>query len=406
MKAFQKLFALAALVALVALAFAAAPLFVEAQVVGPGAARLQQTSGYPWQLAGDFPFTSTSTATAGFDVRGISYYRILWIPQSFSGTCSISLDGATGVVAGTGALASPVIGGILSAATIGSCATAGEYVTTSIAGVAAYGQITPTIVGTGTVIVIIFGYTDNPAAGGSSSSIISSPLDGSGNVKTNCEVGCAAGTPGQAAMAASQPVVIASNQSAVQIAGAATPADAASTPTTAMLAQAWPMGWNGTTSDRLRTAGVGNTVPATGLLASAHYCEYLSSLPTLTTGTYGAAQCDSSGRLLVNLATALPAGSSVIGGVTTQPTGFSAAINFQQSVTASAVALATNSSHSFCVQAFAGNTITVYVGASGVTTTTGFPLAAGQPACLQLSNTNLIYVIASTTGASVAVIGN
>jgi hypothetical protein len=36
------------------------------------------------------------------------------------------------------------------------------------------------------------------------------------------------------------------------------------------------------------------------LQALVAYCEYLSSLPTLTNATYGAAQCDSSGRLLVN----------------------------------------------------------------------------------------------------------
>jgi hypothetical protein len=49
-------------------------------------------------------------------------------------------------------------------------------------------------------------------SGGSSS--ITSPVDGSGNVKVNCETGCAGGNPnGQATMANSAPVTIASNQS-------------------------------------------------------------------------------------------------------------------------------------------------------------------------------------------------
>jgi hypothetical protein len=44
---------------------------------------------------------------------------------------------------------------------------------------------------------------------------------------------------------------------------------------------------------------VGNTVASTGLLVGVHYCEFLTALPTLTTGTYGAAQCDASGRQII-----------------------------------------------------------------------------------------------------------
>lgn len=74
----------------------------------------------------------------------------------------------------------------------------------------------------------------------------------------------------------------------------------------------------------------------------------------------------------------------------------------QQSVTASAAPLANNGAKSACVQALPANTISVYVGASGVTTSTGFPLGPGQSFCGPVNNTNLIYVVASTTGASVA----
>lgn len=56
------------------------------------------------------------------------------------------------------------------------------------------------------------------------------------------------------------------------------------------------LGYNGATYDRLRTSGVGNTVASTGLLAATNYCENLTTLPTLTNATYGAEQCDTSGR--------------------------------------------------------------------------------------------------------------
>jgi hypothetical protein len=102
----------------------------------------------------------------------------------------------------------------------------------------------------------------------------------------------------------------------------------------------------------------------------------------------------------------LPAGSNTIGQVNTQPAGFASIVAFQQSVTASPVVLSTNSVHGFCVKAMPLNAITVYVGPSGVTTSTGYPLAAGDSVCFQGSNTNLAYVIATTTGASVAVTGN
>jgi hypothetical protein len=73
----------------------------------------------------------------------------------------------------------------------------------------------------------------------------------------------------------------------------------------------------------------------------------------------------------------------------------------QAGVTASAANLGTATAKNVCVEALITNTITVYAGASGVTTSTGIPLNPGQGFCWQVANTNLIYVIASTTGASV-----
>lgn len=110
----------------------------------------------------------------------------------------------------------------------------------------------------------------------------------------------------------------------------------------------------------------------------------------------------------VQVTVALPAGTNVIGhvisdtgSVATIP-GNGTVLSGQQAVTASAAALATNTSKNICVEALVGNTINVYLGASGVTTSTGLELPPGAASCWPVTNTNLVYVIASTTGASVS----
>lgn len=321
--------------------------------------------GAPYQIGLSCTFTSSSSPFP-FPAQGLSYFQLKWVPNGTISAASVSLDSSSS----NGG--SYTTGGILAAGTIGSIATVGSYSNSSPTTPTYMGQITPTVTGTGSIAFTLYGFINNPATAGSSSAAITSPLDASNNVKVNCEVGCGG-------------------------AGSNTPADTFSNPTNAVPSQSFPEGWNGTTWDRLRTASVGNAVAATGLLAHAVYCEYLSSLPTLTTGTYGASQCDSSGRLLVNVVSA-PTTS-------VQPAGFGSLIGFQQAVTASAVALSSNASHSVCVMALPTNTINIYVGPSGVTTSTGIPLQPGQTACWSISNTNLLYVIASTTGASVAVTG-
>ena len=318
----------------------------------------------PAQLSLSWTFTSSSSPTGGFSVKGMGYWQLFFVPVGTVSACSVSFDSSTGSGFTTG--------GVIAAATIGSCASAASYANSTATTPTLLGQLTPTITGTGSVTVVLLGYVNNPAtsSGGGGSVTITSPVDGSNNVKVNCEVGCAGGST--------------------------TPSDIFSNPSTAGLNFALNGMFNGTTWERWRSAIIGNAVAGTGIGASSPYCEYLSSLPTLTNATYGAAQCDSSGRLLTN-----PSGVTQ----PTQPAGFGSAVAFQQAVTASAVALSSNTTHSFCVQALASNAITVYVGPSGVTTSTGFPLAPGVGVCYQLSNSNLLYVIASTTGASVAVTG-
>lgn len=166
----------------------------------------------------------------------------------------------------------------------------------------------------------------------------------------NCVSGCSGSNPnGQALMANSAPVAIASNQSAVPVSLASAP----STPVT--------------------NAGLSNIDVA------------------LSTRTKPSDQQH----------TILDSGN-----VNTQPAGFASIVSFQQAVTASAVVLATNAVHGFCVKALTNNALTVYVGPSGVSTATGYPLAAGESICYQGSNTNIAFVISSNTGSSVAVSGN
>ena len=79
----------------------------------------------------------------------------------------------------------------------------------------------------------------------------------------------------------------------------------------------------------------------------------------------------------------------------------------QQDVTASSVALPTNSvTNSVVVKAMASNVINIFVGPSGVATTTGYELQPGQASPpLSVGNANEIFLIASTTGAKICFIG-
>ena len=86
-------------------------------------------------------------------------------------------------------------------------------------------------------------------------------------------------------------------------------------------------------------------------------------------------------------------------------TGTSVLLNGQQAVTGSAVALPNNPIKTFCIEALIGNTQTVYFGSATVTasgSTGGFELTPGKGACPDVNNTDLVYVIASGIGSSVA----
>jgi hypothetical protein len=221
----------------------------------------------PWQSGVKCVFTSASGPIAMGNVAGLNYFQIFFVPTGTVSAASLSLDSSP-----TGASYS--IGGIIASASIGSMTSAGSYSNSSGVTPTAFGQLTPSITGSGSVTVTIFGYVNAPSS------------SGGGGPSTNVSV------------------------------------------------QNFP--------------------------------------PTQST----------------------------------QPAGFGSLVAFQASVTATAAALASNATHSFCVKALPTNSLTVYIGLSGVTTSTGYPLQPGDWFCYQLSNTNLVYVIASSTGSSVAVTGN
>ena len=79
----------------------------------------------------------------------------------------------------------------------------------------------------------------------------------------------------------------------------------------------------------------------------------------------------------------------------------------QQTVTTSAVALPSQAlANGVVITAATANTGTVYVGPSGVTSSTGYPLAAGQSISYALANLSSIYIIGTNTTDAVAFTGN
>lgn len=103
----------------------------------------------------------------------------------------------------------------------------------------------------------------------------------------------------------------------------------------------------------------------------------------------------------------LKVNATVSGVVTTASSLPAVIISNQQAVTASSVVLPTNAlTQGFVLTALSTNLISVYWGPSGVTTSTGVELPPGSSVFIPVSNTNVIYVVASTTGATVTFGGN
>ena len=83
------------------------------------------------------------------------------------------------------------------------------------------------------------------------------------------------------------------------------------------------------------------------------------------------------------------------GALTTLETG-------QQAVTATAAVLATQAAKQVCIKVLTAGTQVVYYGKTGVTTTTGQELSPGDGDCMAVDNVNRIFVIAGSTGSTIA----
>jgi hypothetical protein len=153
--------------------------------------------------------------------------------------------------------------------------------------------------------------------------------------------------------------------------------------------------------------------PASGTSSGSSGCVGTSVTPCVVDGPTPAGSAPTFPPVMVSGQTGTVAGPGTIRTLRTDDRGDALVVvdgnptvlSDQQAVTASAVALATNTAKNICVVAPTTNQITVYVGPSGITTATGFPLAPGAGVCVPVTNTNLLFVIASTTGASVGWIG-
>lgn len=78
----------------------------------------------------------------------------------------------------------------------------------------------------------------------------------------------------------------------------------------------------------------------------------------------------------------------------------------QQTVTNTAAALSSQSlTQGIIIEALSTNTVSVFVGNSGVTTSNGIELPAGASVTLPINNANLIYVICASSSPVVTWIG-
>lgn len=85
----------------------------------------------------------------------------------------------------------------------------------------------------------------------------------------------------------------------------------------------------------------------------------------------------------------------------------SSVISGQQAITGSAVALPSNAlMNGFLLESLSTNSISIFWGPTGITTSTGVELLPGGSIFIPVSNTNAVYVVASTTGTTVTFGGN
>jgi hypothetical protein len=88
--------------------------------------------------------------------------------------------------------------------------------------------------------------------------------------------------------------------------------------------------------------------------------------------------------------------------------GSSSVSNGQQTVNTAATALASSPlPHGVCLEALSTNSISIFVGGSGsLSTSNGYELKPSAQLCLQVSNSNAIFVVAASTGPVITWVGN
>ena len=106
-------------------------------------------------------------------------------------------------------------------------------------------------------------------------------------------------------------------------------------------------------------------------------------------------------KLDVNLALDAPVTAN-IGDV--EILGHGAVSHVAQNVTDSAVQLGSNACKHVDIMAAIANTGIVYIGASGFSATTGIGLYAGDVYSVDISNTNLLYVISTVSGDDINIV--
>lgn len=82
-------------------------------------------------------------------------------------------------------------------------------------------------------------------------------------------------------------------------------------------------------------------------------------------------------------------------------------VNGQSSVGVVAAALAANAlQEGVIIQALSTNTVSIFIGKVGVTTSTGFELQPGQATSIAVDNTNTIYAISGSASQGLCFVGS
>ena len=138
-----------------------------------------------------------------------------------------------------------------------------------------------------------------------------------------------------------------------------------------------------------------------------------TSAPTYTTAQTNPLSLLTTGALRTDLSSWIGSTAPTVGSKTSAnsipvviasdqaQTALTSIVTGQQAVTATAAVLPTNTAKQVCIKVLTAGTQDVYYGPSGVTTANGNQLSAGDAVCLAISNSNLVYVIAASTGSTV-----